>query len=204
MITQFRHDNYDYDSGNGVMQNQMTIDYETVVYNYGALDGRKPDEIVTGFGREENYDRRPSPIVKPGANGAILGPGGLLDGVGGTLEGLGQGTLSGALGAVVAAGTTYRTAKNLDLKQTAKQELLNGITTALTNPSVTRNITNWVVNNAATPNSSNTAGAPNTGNINQTVNTSTEQPAGSQYSATSYPVNPRTFAGITRSAIPPQ
>ena len=140
-ITQFRHDNYDYDSGNGIMQNVMTIEYETVVYNYGSLDGRTPSNIINGFAKEENYDTRPSPITKPGANGTILGPSGLLDGVGGTLEALGQGNL---LGAAIAAGTTYNTAKDLNLKQTAKQELLNGVTTALTNPSVTRNITNWI------------------------------------------------------------
>lgn len=150
IITQFRHDNYDYDSGNGVMQNQMTIDYETVVYNYGSLDGRDAQNIVKGFGQDENYDRRISPISKPGANGAILGPGGLLDGVGGTLEALGGGNY---LSAIVSAGTTYNTFKDINLKETAKQELLAGVTTALTNPSTIRNVTNWVVNAAATPNS---------------------------------------------------
>jgi hypothetical protein len=35
VITNFNHDTYNYEDGNGVMQNKMTIDYETVVYKIG-------------------------------------------------------------------------------------------------------------------------------------------------------------------------
>jgi hypothetical protein len=39
VITAFNHDTYDYAQGNGTMANTMTIDYETVKYAEGALDG---------------------------------------------------------------------------------------------------------------------------------------------------------------------
>ena len=87
IITTFGHDTYNYEEGGGVMKNTMTIDYETVVYNEGALDGRTPGNIVTGFGDDANYDRRTSPNMLPGANGDIIGPtGDLVDGQGGTID----------------------------------------------------------------------------------------------------------------------
>lgn len=54
MITDFQHDRYNYDEGGGTMKNTMTINYETVVYNVGYIDGRVPDEIAPGFGAEDN------------------------------------------------------------------------------------------------------------------------------------------------------
>jgi hypothetical protein len=39
------------------MENQMPLDYETVIYNEGAMDGQDPSNIVTGFGNEGSYDR---------------------------------------------------------------------------------------------------------------------------------------------------
>jgi hypothetical protein len=137
IITQFNHDTYDYSQGNGIMQNQMTIDYETVIYDYGSIDGTNPGKYVQGFGNEENYDRRLSPISIPGSNKTILGQGGLLDAAGGTIESLQQGDI---LGAALQAGKAYNTFKGSNLKSIAKQELLNGVTTALTNPETTRNI----------------------------------------------------------------
>jgi hypothetical protein len=178
------------------MQNTMTIDYETVVYNYGAIDGNNPDNIVTGFGSEENYDRRRSPIAIPNSNAKILGSGGLVDSVGGTLEAIGSENI---LGAIKTAGSAYYTFKDRDLKQTAKQELLNGVSSALTNPNFTRNITNWIPLVGSTPSTTSTASAPQPGAIAfAEVNTAagiarTSIPnAGGQVNksgATSYPAN---------------
>jgi hypothetical protein len=136
VITNFNHDSYNYEDGNGVMQNKMTIDYETVVYNYGAMDGRKPGEIVTGFGDVANYDRNTSPIAQNGANGTILGQGGLKDAVGGTLRSLGDGDI---LSAVKTAGTTFNTFKNLNLKNVAKAELNAMLRNSIQNTPNTRN-----------------------------------------------------------------
>lgn len=62
MITAFAHDQYNYDEGGGTMKNTMTLDYETVVYNYGKFDHNNPAEIIKGFALPEAYDRTISPI----------------------------------------------------------------------------------------------------------------------------------------------
>lgn len=119
IINSFSHDQYSYSENNGVMQNTMVIDYETVVYSEGAVDGRKPGDIVTGFGDQANYDLTNSPINKPGARGTILGQGGLIDAAGGFVKDLEDGNI---IGAVKKAGTAYNTYKNIDLKSTLKEE----------------------------------------------------------------------------------
>jgi len=200
VITQFSHDTYNYDQGSGIMQNQMTIDYETVVYDYGSIDGTRPDNIITGFGSEETYDRRLSPISIPGSNRTILGQGGLVDGVGGTIEALSQGNI---LGAIKLAGTSYNTFKNTDLKQNIKQELLNGVSSALTNPNVTRNIGAFFQQVGSTPSPVATASAPTTGAISHAAVdtragiTRAPLPAGAQSFAAF-----DTRAGITRAPLP--
>ena len=130
IISSFQHDTYSYDEANGVMKNTMTIDYETVVYNEGAIDGQNPSEIIATFGNNSDYDRSLSPIAKPGSNGKILGQGGLVDSFGGAIEKLGQGDI---FGAVIDAGTAYNTAKRIDLKNTAKIELEAMLTNAVVN-----------------------------------------------------------------------
>jgi len=80
LITSFSHDTYDYAQGNGVMENKMTLEYETVVYNEGDIDGNDPASIVTGFGMKDNYDRRRSPIAPEGSNSLVSGQAGLLQG----------------------------------------------------------------------------------------------------------------------------
>lgn len=68
LITYFSHDTYDYSAGNGIMQSRMTLAYETVLYNYGVLDGRSPDNLIPTFTSSGTYDREPSPIWNDGAN----------------------------------------------------------------------------------------------------------------------------------------
>lgn len=133
IINRFAHDTYDYSQGNGTMTNTMTLDYETVKYFQGSIDGTKPSDIVAGFGLESNYDRAPSPITRPGSQSSILGQGGLVDGVGGVIEDL-SGENTNILGAIQKAGATYNTLKNINLKQAIKSEVTAGITNALMNP----------------------------------------------------------------------
>lgn len=161
IITSFGHDTYNYDEGSGVMRNTMSIDYETVVYDQGAIDGNSPGDIVTGFGDEANYDRRQSPISIPGANATILGQGGLVDAAGGFMEKLGKGDILGAIGT---AGRAYNTFKNVDLKNTLKEEFKAGLQNAL-NDAITqnRNVQFDFPQNASTPSNTNTAGSPTTG-----------------------------------------
>lgn len=83
LINSFNHDTYNYSDGGGTMEMNMDLDYETIVYNEGAIDGRTPDQIVQGFGNVSNYDRRLSPITPNGSNSLAPGPGGYRDASGG-------------------------------------------------------------------------------------------------------------------------
>ena len=128
IITRFGHDTYDYADGGGIMANNMTLDYETVVYNQGEMDGNKPDDIVTGFGSDANYDRRLSPIATPGSNSNVLGPAGLIASAGGAIKDFAGGNVISALRT---AGAAYNSAKNINLKATLSAELKQGIQNAL-------------------------------------------------------------------------
>lgn len=165
IITNFGHDTYSYEEGGGVMKNTMTIDYETVVYNEGGLDGRKPGDIVTGFGDVKNYDRRLSPISVPGSNGTILGPGGLVDAVGGAVSDFQSGDF---LSGIVKAGTAYNTFKNTNLKVTAQKELENMLAQSVwqfgSPISKNRNMLFDIPNRSVTPYTVGTAGAPTISN----------------------------------------
>lgn len=187
IITNFQHDTYNYDEGGGVMKNIMTLDYETVVYNEGAIDGRKPGDIVTGFGDVATYDRRESPIMKPGANGTILGQGGLIDSVGGAIKDLAGG--GDAIRAIQTAGTAYNTLKRIDVKATLKTEVKNAFGKALTDSvsnrtNETRNLQFEFLNAASTPATSLTAGAPTAGakQAGESTTVSNQPTAGKQVS----------------------
>lgn len=182
IITSFQHDQYNYSSGDGIMQNRMTLDYETVVYNYGALDGRSPGDIVTGFGDEATYDRTPSPIANPGANGTILGQGGLIDAAGGTLDALQRGDVASA---ARIASSAYNSLKYTDLKTTLQQEVLAGLMSSVTQNS-TRNTLFSFPSLGSTPSLVNVAGAAVTGGLTAPPMIAEEPVAGSQYNGANY------------------
>jgi hypothetical protein len=69
IITSFDHDTYAYDDGQGTMQNKMTVDYETVVYNTGKIDDK---EQILGFQSPANYDPTESPLEQGGSSPADL------------------------------------------------------------------------------------------------------------------------------------
>ena len=156
IINRFNHDTYNYSEGSGTMEMQMDLDYETVVYNEGKIDGRTPSNIVTGFGLDANYDRTISPIARPGSNGTILGQGGLVDGVGGAIDDLSNDNI---LGAIQKAGTTYNTFKNAPIKNIVKSEVVAGITNAV-QQTPNRNINVVTPIFGASPTTLGTAGAP--------------------------------------------
>ena len=86
------------------MENSMSIEYETVVYRQGNIDGTAPSNIIAGFAEQDYYDKELSPIAIPGSNAKILGQGGLIDAAGGAIKDLGDGKL---LNAVRTAGVVY-------------------------------------------------------------------------------------------------
>lgn len=60
-ITEWKHDSVDADSGNKVLANRMTVQYETVLYNSGTIQkGTNPEEWIPIY-----YDNNPSPNGVP-------------------------------------------------------------------------------------------------------------------------------------------
>lgn len=76
LISSWNHDTYDYSQDGGVMQNSMTIQYETVKYYTGAIGSERPDVNVTGFAAPSNYDQSLSPLSTRAQTGEVNGQGG--------------------------------------------------------------------------------------------------------------------------------
>jgi len=122
LISNWSHDQYNYSEGNGIMQNSMTIAYETVKYYTGAIGSQRPDVNVQGFADPAHYDTTVSSLARPGSTRTIFGQGGLLDAGGGILSDLQSGGLTGLIGAAQKAGTAYNTFKGKNLASLAKSE----------------------------------------------------------------------------------
>ena len=124
IITNWNHDQYDYAQGGGIMQNSMTIAYETVKYYSGAVG--KPtqggDANVQGFADAAHYDTTRSPLARPGGTATVFGQGGLLDSGIGILEDLQSNSVLGLIGAAQTAGRTYNTFKGKNLAAITKSE----------------------------------------------------------------------------------
>lgn len=117
IITDFQHDRYDYAQTNGIMQNSMTLRYESVKYGEGAIG----DGGVPGFAEPENYDKTPSALSRPGSTNSVLGQGGILDAGVGVFEDLAQGDI---LGAATKAGRVIMNKDNISLEG-IKEEILS-------------------------------------------------------------------------------
>ena len=128
LLTKMGQDTYSYSEGNGTMEMSMDVNYETVVYNEGAMDGNAPGNIVAGFGDNANYDRTLSPIARLGSNSNVMGKGGLIDSAGGFVSALKEGRLLDA--AKVATGI-YNNAKNGQLQKNIILEAQGAITAAI-------------------------------------------------------------------------
>ncbi len=165
IIESFAHDNYDYYNNTGVMENQMTVRYESVKYYEGAFNGENPGSLVKGFADRGVYDTELSPIARPGANKTIFGNGGLVDAGLGIAKDLSNGNI---LGAIQKAGRVSRTFKNpQQILQTAKREIVGGVIGAVQNPAAARNIFTFPTpggqSNGASQNVNNTAANNTTG-----------------------------------------
>jgi hypothetical protein len=146
LITNWSHDQYDYTQGNGIMQNSMTIAYETVKYYSGAIARPSPggDPNVQGFATDAHYDKTVSPIARPGANATVFGQGGLLETGAGIIGDLQSGSVLGLIGAAQKAGRLNQTFKGKNLAAITKSEattlgkntLIQGL------PAATRAVTN--------------------------------------------------------------
>ena len=127
MITDWKHDTFDYSQGGGTMTNTMTIKYETVKYYTGAIGGTTPSNSVFGFADPAHYDTTKSSLARAGSTATVFGQGGLVDAGAGVVEDLqalasGQGGLQNVIGAVQKAGTAFQTFKGKDLRSMVNQE----------------------------------------------------------------------------------
>jgi len=145
--TAWSHDQYGYEDGAGIMQNNMTIAYETVKYYNGGLG--KPNKHFS-WPDTAHYDNRRSALSRPGSTASIFGQGGMLDTGEGIIRDLSSGSVAGLIGAAQKAGTAYNTFKGKKLRSVVQSE-----TTALgkdvirtLGPNATRQVINktdgWV------------------------------------------------------------
>lgn len=122
LIKEWKHDQYNYAEGGGVMENSMTVEYETVKYYSGAIGGSRPDTNVKGFADPAHYDNIRSSLARPGSTRTVLGQGGLLDAGIGIVQDLQSGGVTGVIGAIQKAGTTYNTFKGANIKSVVNEE----------------------------------------------------------------------------------
>jgi hypothetical protein len=113
MIQSFSHDNYQYSEANGIMENTMTLEYETVKYYTGAVDGKNPSQVVPKFGEPSHYDTKLSPLAAPGSNSSIMGQGGLIASAGGIMEDIENGNWLGAARGITNTAKTFKNPQTL-------------------------------------------------------------------------------------------
>lgn len=117
IIKSFRHAAHAQDKAD-TMQHEMTIEYESVLYNSGRTTIGNPP----GFA-ELHYDLTPSPITSAGGGTrSIFGPGGLIDTGRDVLEDISNGNFGSAL---FKAARGINNAKGMNLKKTAIAEVTN-------------------------------------------------------------------------------
>ena len=146
IISNWSHDQYSYAEGAGIMQNSMTVAYETVKYYTGAVG--KPtaggDLNAEGFADSAHYDTTPSPLTRLGNQATVFGQGGLLDTGVGILEDLQSGSVLGLIGAAQKAGTAYNTFKGKNIAAITKSEAvaIGKSTVIQALPGATRSVAN--------------------------------------------------------------
>jgi len=60
IITSFGHDNLDSADGSGIMENNMSVAYESVIYNQGSIDDERPVNFTDS---DTGYDIQESPLI---------------------------------------------------------------------------------------------------------------------------------------------
>ena len=141
LVKEWKHDQYNYSEGGGVMENSMTVEYETVKYYSGAIGGSRPDTNIKGFADPAHYDNIRSSLARPGSTRSVLGQGGLLDAGIGIVRDLQSGNLTGVIGAVQKAGTAYNTFKGANIRSVVNEEANSAVKSVIRNslPGAIRN-----------------------------------------------------------------
>jgi hypothetical protein len=156
-ITAFKHDEYNYSEGGGIMANTMTLKYEAVKYYEGTLEGKTSRAPIDGFDTNTRYDTEPSSLGTPGSSASIFGQAGLVDAGQGILSDLASGNI---LGAVKKAGTAYRTVSKAGLGNIIKEEGIGMVKEGL--PQAVRSTAGFYLPKASNKGAANTATQPPT------------------------------------------
>ena len=179
IITQWRHGEHDSSASNGILEAQMTVDFETVKYFTGYVN---PVD-VNGFA-VIHYDDTPSPISTSVTN--IYSDAGLLGAIEGTAKDLarpdGTGSGSGILSSVLGAYQFYNQLKNTNFTQ------LGSLVLGQVGAQIINGAVNGAVNNVL---------FPTTGSTSQVY----PQPA--SVSSASYPAssNAVTVGGVAAAIV---
>jgi hypothetical protein len=108
IITDFSHDKLD-QTQTKLLENNMSIQYETVLYGTGKIERDKPAGFAT-----IHYDTTPGPLsIFGGGNNSILGPGGIIPGIGEVFGTAGDTTPLGLFRTARGATALLKNAKNV-------------------------------------------------------------------------------------------
>ena len=114
IIDSWNHDNLSQSEGNRTLVNEMSIRYESVIYDRDTAD-------ASGFDQGA-YDATPSPLsAGGGGTGSLVGPGGILDGIGDIANDAADGQVG--LGSIITGANVIRNAGNLSLGGIAREGL---------------------------------------------------------------------------------
>jgi len=118
MISQWGHDTMNQSETTGIAENAMTLVYENVLYDRGAVGEDSPATFAT-----THYDKSPSPLgVGGGGVNSLFGDGGVLGGIGSILGDINSGNFG--LGTIIKGVNVFKNAKNLS-KDSIKNEGLS-------------------------------------------------------------------------------
>ena len=134
LVKEWSHGDLDQNQGNKLLESQMTVNYETVIYGTD-LDINEVTKEEPGF-YNEYYDKTPSPLTIGGrGTTSILGPGGLVQGARSIFGTLAGGNVSplGLLNTAIQTNNLIRNARNISLEGIVEegsgvfQSVLSGI-----------------------------------------------------------------------------
>lgn len=126
LVTGWSHDRMDQADGQGIVESQMEVAYETVWYSSGPVE---EDVAPKGFASGDHYDKTPSPLsIEGGGTTSLFGQGGVAGGLSGVFASLQDPTTyqdpKKFLGTLLRAANTYTNAKDLTAEG-LRQEGLN-------------------------------------------------------------------------------
>lgn len=112
-IQSWNHGDVNYAEGNGIIESQMTLEYEAVKYSTGLVKFGEPGGFADLY-----YDRIPSPItLQGGSTGALFGPDGTLAGIkdvfGAVATGEAFASRDAFLGTAIRAINTYQSGQQI-------------------------------------------------------------------------------------------